>query len=125
MFVRAQVEFATHAQATLVPFSALVRRAGREGVFLVSAPDESSPPAQKGATAQARFVPVTIGIASGETVEIVEPEVSGSVVTLGNHLLEDKSRITLPQQQTVQGGQKATPPGSRDSPDATPPGAAR
>jgi len=125
MFVRAQVEFATHAQATLVPFSALVRRSGREGVFVVTAPDGSSPPVQKGATAQARFVPVTTGIASGETVEIVEPEVSGSVVTLGNHLLEDKSRITLPQQQTVQGGQKATPPGSRDSPDATPPGAAR
>jgi RND family efflux transporter MFP subunit len=125
MFVRAQVEFATHANATLVPFSALVRRAGREGVFVVSTPAESSPPAQKGATAQARFVPVTTGIVDGETVEIVEPEVSGSVVTLGNHLLENGSRIMLPQQQTVQGGQKATPPGPRDGPNSTPPGAAR
>jgi RND family efflux transporter MFP subunit len=125
MFVRAQVEFATHAQATLVPFSAIVRRAGREGVFLVSAPDESSPPAQKGATAQARFVPVTTGIASGETVEIVEPEVSGLVVTLGNHLLEDKSRVTLPEQRTAGGGQEMASPSPRDGPNSTPPGAAR
>jgi len=125
MFVRAQVEFATHANATLVPFSAIVRRAGREGVFLVSASGGSDPPAQKGATAQARFVPVTIGIASGESVEIVEPEVSGSVVTLGNHLLENGSRIMLPQQRTAEGGQKATPPGPPDGPGSTQPGGAR
>jgi RND family efflux transporter MFP subunit len=125
MFVRAQVEFATHAQATLVPFSALVRRAGREGVFLVPAPGASSPQAQKGSALQARFVPVTIGIVNGETVEIVEPEVSGLVVTLGNHLLENGSRVTLPEQRTVEGGQKATPPGPRDGPGSTPPGAAR
>jgi len=125
MFVRAQVEFATHANATLVPFSALVRRAGREGVFLVSAPDESSPPAQKGATAQAHFVPVTIGIASGETVEIVAPEVSGSVVTLGNHLLENASRIMLPQQRTAGEGEEKGPPSSPNGAGSAQPGGAR
>ena len=35
MFVRAQVEFASREQAMLVPISALVRRDGKEGVFLV------------------------------------------------------------------------------------------
>jgi RND family efflux transporter MFP subunit len=79
MFVRAQVEFATHANATLVPFSAMVRRDGREGVFRVesAAPAVSSASAQKAPparpTAIARFVPVTVGIVNGETVEIVEP----------------------------------------------------
>jgi RND family efflux transporter MFP subunit len=132
MFVRAQVEFAAHTNATLIPFSAVVRRAGREGVFVVGAPGASSPPAQKGAAAQARFVPVTVGIANGETVEIVEPEVSGLVVTLGNHLLENGSRITLPQPQTA--GQERQAPDGQEKPvessavpgaGSTPPGAAR
>jgi len=125
MFVRAQVEFATHPNATLVPFSAIVRRAGREGVFLVAASGASSPPPQQGAAWQVRFVPVTIGIANGEVVEIVEPEVSGSVVTLGNHLLEQGSRIMLPEPGTAREGQKTSPPGSGDSPDSKRPGGSR
>ena len=81
----AQVEFARHENATLVPLSALVRRNGREGIFLV---DVSS--------LKARFVPVTTGIINGETVEVTEPAVSGLVVTMGNHLIENDSNIMLP-----------------------------
>ncbi len=125
MFVRARVEFATHANATLVPFSAIVRRADREGVFLVSVPGALSPQPQKGAALQARFVPVTIGIVNGEAVEIVDPEISGSVVTLGNHLLENGSRITLPEPGTAGEGQKTAPPGPGDGSDSTPAGATR
>ncbi len=125
MFVRAQVEFATHPNATLVPFSAIVRRAGREGVFLVPASGAASPQAQKGPALQVRFVPVTTGIANGEAVEVVAPEVSGSVVTLGNHLLEDGSHIMLPEQRTAGEGQKETPPGPRDGSDPAQPGATR
>ncbi len=131
MFVRAQVEFATHANATLVPFSALVRRDGRQGVFLVgnAVATASSPPAQKGSSKgpalQVRFVPVTVGIANGETVELVDLQVSGSVVTLGNHLLEEGSRITVPEPKTAGEGQKAASPGSPDGPGVTQPGAAR
>jgi len=121
MFVRAQVEFATHQNATLVPFSAIVRRAGREGVFGVSPPGAAGPQAPQGGTPQVRFVPVTTGIVNGETVEIVEPQVWGSVVTLGNHLLEDGSRILLPEQKTGGGQPKAAPEGS----GSAPPGAAR
>jgi hypothetical protein len=77
---------------------------------VVAAPGASSPQAQKGTTVQARFVPVTIGIVNGEAVEIVAPEVSGSVVTLGNHLLENGSRIILPQPRTAgQESQSGTP----------------
>ncbi|MCU0917166.1 MAG: efflux RND transporter periplasmic adaptor subunit [Planctomycetes bacterium] len=131
MFVRAQVEFATHADATLVPFSAIVRRAGREGVFVVPAPGAAGTPAGKETPLQTRFVPVTIGIVNGEAVEIVAPEVSGSVVTLGNHLLEDGSRITVPEPRTPAGGrqtkdgEKAAPAGPRTGPGSKPPGAAR
>jgi RND family efflux transporter MFP subunit len=88
MFVSAQVEFARHENATLVPLSALVRRNGREGIFLV---DVSS--------LKARFVPVTTGIINGETVEVTEPVVSGLVVTMGNHLIENDSNIMLPPKE--------------------------
>jgi hypothetical protein len=120
--VRAQVEFATHPKATLVPFSALARRDGREGVFVVehTAAAASNAQPQKGVSPgpalHARFVLVTIGIVNGEAVEIVEPQISGSVVTLGNHLLEDGSRVTLPESRTAEGGQKVSLPGPGDGP---------
>ena len=85
MFVRARVEFASRDQATLIPLPALVRREGKEGIFIADTE-----------ALKARFVPVRTGIISGEVVEILEPEVSGLVITLGNHLLEDGSAITLP-----------------------------
>jgi RND family efflux transporter MFP subunit len=92
MFVRARVEFARHDNATLIPLPALVRRNDREGVFI------ADPQALK-----ARFVPVTTGIISGELVEITKPEISGFVVTMGNHLLEDGSDITMPQSEPPEG----------------------
>jgi RND family efflux transporter MFP subunit len=84
MFVRAQVEFARHDNATLIPLAALVRRNGKQGIF-VAEPN----------TRKARFVPVTVGIIDGELVEVLKPEISGLVATMGNHLLEDGSDITL------------------------------
>lgn len=90
MFVRARVEFARHQDATLVPLPALVSRNNREGIFTADLQNH-----------KARFVPVTTGIISGELVEIIEPEISGLVVTLGNHLLEDGSDITIPQSESL------------------------
>ncbi len=86
MFVRTQVEFARHADATLVPFASLVNRNGKEGLFIADAEN-----------LKARFVPVTTGIISGELAEIIEPQISGLVVTMGNHLLENGSDIILPE----------------------------
>jgi RND family efflux transporter MFP subunit len=91
MFIRARVEFARHEDATLVPLAALVRRNDREGIFTADLQNR-----------KARFVPVTTGIISGEMVEIIKPEISGLAVTMGNHLLEDGSDITMPEIETVQ-----------------------
>jgi RND family efflux transporter MFP subunit len=88
MFVRAKIEFARHDNAMLIPFAALVRRENKEGIFIA----ETS-------NLKARFVPVTTGIINGELVEVIEPEISGLVVTLGNHLLEDGSDIILPEKK--------------------------
>jgi RND family efflux transporter MFP subunit len=88
MFVRAQVEFTHEENATLVPSAALVRRNDNEGVFIADMEAH-----------KARFVAVTTGIVQGETVQIVEPAITGSVITIGNHLLEDNSDILLPQKR--------------------------
>ena len=85
MFARVRIRFAERPDATVVPASALVRRNGRQGVFLAD-------PAQ----GKAHFVAVRIGILSGDTAEILEPKLEGMVVTLGHHLLEDGGAIVVP-----------------------------
>lgn len=88
MFIRAQIEFARHNDATVVPVAALIKRNAQQGVFLAD-----------GQKRKARFVPVTVGIINKGLAEVLTPVLSGVVVTLGQHLLEDGSAITLPQKQ--------------------------
>jgi len=85
MFVRAMIEFDRHENATVIPVSSLVNREGRQGVFLAD-------PKQMKVT----FVPVTVGLVSGNLAEIIDPLVTGSIVTTGQHLLEDGGSIILP-----------------------------
>jgi len=86
MFVRALIEFDAHEDTTVVPLAALVRRGGRQGVFLADTK-----------AMLARFVPIKVGIVSGEAAEVLEPKLAGMVVTLGHHLLEDGGSIRLPE----------------------------
>lgn len=102
MFIRARVEFAEHQDATLIPFSALVRRDNKEGIFIADLQNH-----------KVRFVPVTVGITSGETVEVTEPQISGEAVTIGNHLLEDGSAITLPGSDARAATGQSSPAGGR------------
>ncbi len=87
MFVNAQIEFARRAGVTVVPYNALAKRGGQQGIFMV---DEAGQ--------MARFLPVRTGIMEGGRVEILEPkDVSGRVVVLGHYLLETEGRIILPE----------------------------
>lgn len=90
MFTRVQIEFGSHEDATILPVAAIVKRNEKQGIFLL---DEES--------MKARFVPVQLGIINGDSAELLSPSLSGLVVTLGNHLLEDGSSVILP---TVQKG---------------------
>jgi len=85
MFVRVQIQFDEHENATVVPLTALVKRNGTQGVFLVDFQEQ-----------KARFVPVTVGIVNSVQAEVLNPPITGSVVTLGHHLLEDGALIILP-----------------------------
>lgn len=101
MFVRVQIEFDKHKDATVVPAAALLKRNGDRGIFLADLQNK-----------KARFVPVTVGIINGKHVEILNPPITGNVVTLGHHLLEDGSSIILPGKKPGDGkGKKQDKPG--------------
>ena len=84
MFIRAEIEFGLHERATVVPSAALAKRNGAVGVFVV-----------KESTRTARFVPVTVGVVQGDLTEVVAPALSGHVVTMGHHLLEDGAPLVV------------------------------
>ena len=75
-------------EATVVPVASLVRRNDQRGIFLVDPQNM-----------KARFVPVTLGIMSEDKAEVIQPFLSGLVVTLGQHLLEDGSAVSLQNEQ--------------------------
>lgn len=90
MFINAQIEYTMHADTTVVPVSAVVKRDNQQGIFLANIENK-----------KAQFVPVKVGIANGELAEIVEPRaLSGFVVTMGQHLLVHGSPIILPEKET-------------------------
>ncbi|MBW1696628.1 MAG: efflux RND transporter periplasmic adaptor subunit [Deltaproteobacteria bacterium] len=85
MFVRVEIEFRQHDDATLIPTEAIVKRNGTPGVFVADLKQK-----------RARFVPVQLGIINAKDAEVLRPPLSGFVVTLGHHLLEDGAWIILP-----------------------------
>lgn len=87
MFVRVQIVYIKHDNVTVVPLASLIKRDGLSGVFV----------ADKDSLA-ARFVPLKLGIIDNEYAEVIEPELSGEVITLGQEQLQDGSKIKLPQQ---------------------------
>lgn len=105
MFVRVQIEFAEHNNATVVPLSALVKRDGQRGLFLADTQNM-----------KAHFVPVTVGIVNGELAEIVKPALSGLVVTLGHHLVEHGSAIIV---SSAESGSSSPPQVNPEAPSDT------
>ncbi|MGK5093070.1 efflux RND transporter periplasmic adaptor subunit [Deltaproteobacteria bacterium TL4] len=90
MFVHVRIQFDEHANTTVVPTKAIVERNEVKGVF------EADLNAKK-----AKFMPVRLGIVQGLFTEVLAPKLSGQVVTLGHHLLQDGSDIILPAQDSA------------------------
>lgn len=98
MFARIEVVTAAKESAQLVPSAAVMERGGGSGLFMVH--DGES---------VARYKSVTTGIVTPDYTEILEPRLRGSVVTLGQHLLDDGSPVMLPVES----------PSASGEPDAT------
>ncbi len=88
MFVRVTLELARRDDATILPVAAVTRRGDAQGVFLV---------VPGAAETRVRFVPIELGILSGESAEVLKPsDLTGMVVTIGQHLLDAESVVRLP-----------------------------
>lgn len=86
MFCNVTVALAEKDSAQVVPTQAIVTRNGETGVFLVRSGEDV-----------AHYVPVEVGISAADRTEITEPRLDGVVVTLGQHLLQEGSRVILPE----------------------------
>ncbi len=84
MFVRASVVLETAENTKMVPRSAIIRRSGEDGVFLVSEDEET-----------VAWTTVTTSIQNATHIAIREPDLEGRVVTLGQQLLGDGSAIRI------------------------------
>ena len=91
MFVRANIALRRVEHATVVPYAAIARRADGEGVFKVR---------NDGTTVSWRHV--RTGIRSGNWIQILDDDLSGRVVTLGQHLIDDGSRISIPEDHPLE-----------------------
>lgn len=85
MFVRAEVILRKLDKTTIIPLRALTRRDDREGVFILS--EDGSKVAWK---------TVATGIRQGDRLQVLDEELHGRVVTLGQQLLKDGSAVILP-----------------------------
>lgn len=90
MFVRVEIEFARQENATIIPVNALIKHQDILGIFLAD-----------GETMKAQFIPVELGIKTGNLVEVSSPTLSGLVVVMGQHLLNDGSALLIPGKEEI------------------------
>jgi len=85
MFIRATVVLDRIADVTIVPGQALTTRDDKVGIFVVNDDGQS-----------VAWREVKVGIREGNRVQVEGEGLSGYVVTLGQQLVEDGSKITIP-----------------------------
>lgn len=103
MFIRVHIEFSRIDEATVVPLVSVVKRNGQQGVFHVDMEEM-----------KARFVPVKFGLKDNAFAQVIEPPMTGKVVTLGHHFLEEDAPVILPGRTQAQSrpGEEAGQAGS-------------
>lgn len=84
MFSRCTLELQKIDDGVAVPEMAVTKRYDKTGVFKIG---------EDGITVN--WVPVETGFTSGERVQIVKPELTGRVVTLGQQFLRDGSSVRI------------------------------
>jgi RND family efflux transporter MFP subunit len=85
MFARINITLNEDKAARVVPSAALVEKEGKYSLFVI------------GDSATVKSVPVQVGINDGKYAQILSPaDLAGPVVTLGQHLLRDGSKVVVP-----------------------------
>jgi len=109
MFTKVRVVLAENDNAQTVPNQAIVNLQGNPGIFVI---DKAEP--------VAHFLPVKLGIATLDRTEILTPKIDGAVVTLGQNLLTEGSKVILPQKGSPGGrGSRAGRGGGQTGPGDT------
>ncbi len=85
MFIRATLVLERAAEANIVPKAALTERNDQTGVFVLDA-----------STQTVSWQVVKPGIQEDQRVQILEPELTGSVITLGQQMLDQGSSVIIP-----------------------------
>ena len=98
MFTRCTLELARVEHAVYVPEIAVTTRNNRTGVFLA---------ADNGTTA--RWVEVEPGLKDGSRLQLVDSDLTGEVVTLGQQLIEDGSKIVIRGRASENDGETQSP----------------
>ena len=127
MYSRVQLTTSMRDNAITIPRNALVDLGGRSGVFIAATPEKAEGTGG-GATGggqnvmTAKFLPVEVGIRSGEVIEIAKGvDVGARVITTGASALKDGDRIV---QASAGRGQDGKPPAAGAS-QAQPQGSGR
>jgi RND family efflux transporter MFP subunit len=104
MFARINITLSSDGAARVVPSTALIERDGSYSVFVV------------GDSLMVKNVPVQVGINDGAYAQILSPsDLHGQIVTLGQHLLKDGSRVTVPEdKKKTEQEQLASAPENRE-----------
>lgn len=84
MFSRCTLELKKAKDTIIVPIMAVTRRNDQSGVFRVREDGTS-----------VEWIAVREGFASGEMIQLLEPELSGRVVTLGQQFLKDGTKVRI------------------------------
>ncbi len=94
MFARVALSYQTKRGVTAVDERAISKLRGKEGVFLVNREDSS-----------VSFVEIQRGITGEGFVEIVQPRISGEVVSLGQDMLDDGRKVKISDSASPRGTQ--------------------
>ena len=88
MFIRATIVLDHINDAVIIPEQALTKRNDLYGVFFVSEKD-----------AMVRWNPVTVGITEGDLTSVKGLAPQGTIVVLGQQMLNDGTHISIPENQ--------------------------
>lgn len=91
MYVRAQVVLKTVEQTTVVPEQALTTRERQKGIFIIKEGSE-----------QVVWRPVQVGIREANMIQVTGSDLQGQVVTLGQQLLDDGTRVLIQSRRKLE-----------------------